>query len=163
VNPDSAYPRQKILEEFAAMLNESAPGYRAYEPRGYYVEDERPLKFFVYDLTDPKNTGTSLSACVNLLDNHVYHVAAYHLPFSLSHIVIFEGGSLKMFKAINCKNSKDSVADVINYLNTKLKRDKNRDEIIQRVKKYRYYGFYTLSHDPVLHCPQGGIDRSSTS
>jgi len=35
------------------------------------------------------------------------------LPFSLSNVVILEDGKVKLFKAINCENSKDTLDDVI--------------------------------------------------
>ena len=151
-NSDGLYNRREVLERLAAILNDSAPGYKNFERNGFYVnEDERPRYFFVYDLTDLSNKGTSLS-CVDFKNNHVYHFAAHYIPYSFSHIVILEDGNLKIFKAINCENSRDSLEDVIVYLNQKLKDVANKDEIISRVKDYRKYGSFVTVDDTYIRC-----------
>jgi hypothetical protein len=153
-NSDSLYNRRKVLERLAAILNDSAPGYKNFERNGFYVnEGERPRYFFVYDLTDLANIGTSLS-CVDFKNNHVYHFAAHYIPYSFSHIVILEDGDLKVFKAINCENSKDNLEDVIAYLNQKLKNNINKDEIINRVKGYRKYGSFVTVDDTHIRCKE---------
>ena len=72
--------------------------------------------------------------------------------YSFSHIGILEDGSLKVFKSINCKGRADSLEDVLAYLIEKLKDDKNKQEIISRVKNYRKYGLYTTVDTPTLEC-----------
>ena len=153
-NPDSLYKRREVLEKLADILNSSAPGYKNFERNGFYVnDDDRPRYFFVYDLTDLSNKGTSLS-CVDFKNNHIYHFAAHYIPYSFSHIVILEDGNLKLFKSINCENSKDSLEDVIAYLNQKLKNDTNKDEIINRVKDYRKYGSFVTVDDTYIRCKE---------
>lgn len=153
-NPDTLYNRQSVLERFAEMLNDAAPGYKELESRGFYVENERPRKFFIYDLADASNKGEPLGDCVKLVNDHVYHVAPIYSPYSFSHIVILEDGKLRVFKSINCKNSEDSLEDVVTYLNQKLKNDRNKNEIIGRVRNYRQYGVYFTIDDLSLHCEE---------
>jgi hypothetical protein len=154
-NPDGLYNRQKVLEQLAEILNSAAPGYRKYEASGFYVDDERPRLFFVHDLTDTSNKGSSLD-CVDFKNNHLYHFAPHYIPFSFSHIVILEDGNLKVFKAINCENSKDRIEDVIIYLNQKLKNGREKDEIISRVKDYRKYGSFITVDDTHITCKEIG-------
>jgi hypothetical protein len=118
--------------------------------------------FFAYDLTDTSNKGTSLN-CVDFKNNHVYHVAPHYIPFSFSHIVILEDGNLKVFKSINCQNSKDSLEDIVTYLSQKLKGDKEKDEIIRRVKDYRKYGLFKTTDDTVVRCGTIGSVGKSTN
>ena len=153
-NPDSLYDRRNILEKMADILNNSASGFKVYERRGFYVnDDDRPRSFFVYDLTDLSNQGTSLS-CVDFKDNHIYHFAAHYIPFSFSNIAILENGNLRVFESINCDNSKDKLEDVIAYLNKKFENDPNREEIIDRVKSYRKYGSFGTVDDTYIRCKE---------
>jgi hypothetical protein len=153
VNPDPLYDRKGILERFTDVLNESAPGFKKYEDRGFYVKDEKPQQFFIFDLTDPSNKSAPSSGCINFLNKHIYDFAAIYIPFSLSHVAILEDGKLTLFKAINCENSKDSIDAVIMYVERKLHLNDN-DEIIQRVRDYRKYGEYSTVDDLVIRCRQ---------
>jgi len=157
-NPDCLYDRKRILERLANVLNASAPGFRKYEDTGFYVEHDRPQHFFVFDLTDPSNKSTPSSGCINFLNNHVYHFAARYIPFSLSHVALLEAGRVKIFKAINCENSKDSLEGVIKYVEGRLNLN-DKDEIIKRVKDYRKYGEYFTVDDSVIRC--GQLDLSA--
>ena len=116
------------------------------------VKDERPLKFTIFDLTEISNKGTSLSDCVKLKNNHVYHFAPIQKRYSFSHIVILEDGVAKVFRSINCKNKGDSLEDVISYLSQKLKDNSDKQKILDRVKNYRKYGIYTTVDTPYLEC-----------
>src|SRR5258707_15564038 len=87
-NPDILYYRTRVLEQLADVLNGSAPGFRKYEGRGFYVEKDRAQGFFIFDLTDPSNKDIPSSSCVNFLNNHIYHFAARYTPFSLSHVAV---------------------------------------------------------------------------
>jgi mannitol/fructose-specific phosphotransferase system IIA component (Ntr-type) len=142
-NPDKAYNREEIINQFASILFDSAPGYKKYFLPRFIVEDERAIGFFIYDLTDPSNKQTSLTERVNFYNNHIYHFAFIDEPFSFSHIAILEDGKLKIFNLINCKNKGESLKDVLSHLKLKLKNDKNKNEILKRVKNYRKYGVYT--------------------
>ncbi len=150
-NPDAVYDRKKILEQLAEILNVSAFGTRKDEFE-FYVKNERPRKFTIFDLTDTLNKGTPLSDCIKFKNNHVYHFAAIQKRHSFSHIVILEDGNLKVFRSINCKGKGNSLEDVISYLNQKLKDDKDKQSILSRVKNYRKYGIYTTVDTPNLEC-----------
>ena len=157
-NSDRLYNRGRVLKQLAKILNTAAPGFRKYESSGFQVKKERPQKFFVYDLTDTSNRGKPTGRCIEFKNNHIYHVAALYLPFSFSQIVILEDGKMKVFKSTNCKNSKDSLEDVINYLSKKMMNEKDKEEIITRVKNYREYGIYFTIDDTWLRCEE--IDRA---
>ena len=150
-NSDSLYNRQKTLEQLAEILNVSVFGTKK-DDFVFGVKNERPSRFTIYDLTEPPNKGTSLSKCVNFSKSHVYHFSPIQKRYSFSHIVVLEDGNLKVFKSINCKGKGDSLEDVINYVSPKLKDNKNKDEILNRVKNYRKYGIYTTVDTPNLQC-----------
>jgi len=150
-NPDPLYNRQKTLEQLAEILNTSVFGTRK-DDFVFDVKNEKPLKFTIFDLTDTSNKGTTLSDCIYLKNNHVYHFAPIEKRYSFSHIVILEDGAIKVFKSINCKGKGDSLEDVINYLNQKLDGDSNKQKILDRVKNYRDYGLYTTIDTPDLEC-----------
>jgi hypothetical protein len=142
-NGDKLYPRRGVLEQFAAILNASIPEIESSYGYKFYVRGEKAGAFGVYDLTDPSNADSTPSGdCVELIDNHIYHVVPGLYDYSFSHIIILEGGSLKVFRSINCRDRGDRLEDVIEYLNSKLAGDKNKDEIIERVTNYRKYGLY---------------------
>jgi len=143
-NSDKLYDQGKVLGQLSDILRNSVSEKVKNEWFSWWfsVEESRANGFFVYDLTEPINKQTSLLERVELKNNHVYHFAFIDAPFSFSNIAILEDGKLKIFKAINCKGKDDSLQDVTAYLNEKLKNDKNKDEIIKRVKNYRSYGVY---------------------
>jgi len=142
-NSDKLYSRREVLERFEDLLckPKAESLKRNYACR--FIENDRAVGFFIYDLTEPSNKQTSLLERIEFKNNHVYHFADIDLPFSFSNIAILEDGKVRIFKAINCEGKGDSVEDVIRYLNEKLKYVKNRDEIIERVKNYRDFGVYT--------------------
>jgi hypothetical protein len=150
-NSERQYDRSKILQRLADTLNTAAPSFRNYEPTGFYVQDDKPRLFFVYDLTDVSNKGSSL-ACVNFENHHVYHFAAHYIPFSFSHILILEDDNLKIFKSINCANATERLNEVVSYLNKALANDSHKDEIIQRVKDYRKHGSFFTVDDTSIRC-----------
>ena len=153
VNPDPLYDRKRVLEQLANVLNASAPGFRKYEDDGFRVKDEKPEHFFIFDLIDPANKSTPSTGCINFLNNHIYHFAARYVPFSFSHVLILEDGQLKFFKAINCKNSKDTIDDVAKHVEKRLNVN-DKDEVIQRIRDYRKYGEYFTVDDTVIRCGQ---------
>jgi len=137
-NPDGLDDRQKILEQFDSVLKTSIPSYAQYPEGG----------FFVYDLTEPLNYYKSPTAsrnaygCINFVNNHIYHFSTVDFEKSESHIAIMEKGKLKLFKSINCAGSEHNLLDVISYVEEKLKNNKNKDEILTRLRNYRRYGLY---------------------
>jgi hypothetical protein len=141
-NEDNLYSRIGILRKFGDLIENQKLKNLKRNYLAYSFEESRVAGFFIYDLTDPSNRQTSLLERVEFKNNHIYHFADIDLPFSFSNIVILEDGELKIFKAINCKGKGDSLEEIIAYLNKKLKNDKNKDEIIERVKNYREYGVY---------------------
>jgi len=46
-----------------------------------------------------------------------------------------------VFKSINCKNSDEHLTDVIAYLEKRPKKDRNREEVLTRMRDYRTSGF----------------------
>lgn len=152
-NPDSRYNRQTVLTQFADVLNDAAPGFKKYEDHGFHVDNERPQHFFIFDLRNPSNRSTPSSGCIDLLNQHVYHFAARYIPFSLSHVAFLEDGKMRIFRAINCKNSKENIDDVTRYVAQRLNLREN-DEMLLRVRDYRKYGEYFTVDDLVIRCGQ---------
>src|SRR5215204_3315378 len=145
-NPDSLYVRSRVLSELANVLNESIPEYAKGVPKGFYSDSENAIGFFVVDLTNPSNKQATFQDCVNFRNGHVYHVAPHDSYYSLSHIVILEEGNLKVFRSVNCPSRGDRLEDAISYVSAKLAGDKQRDEVVNRVRTYKKYGFYGSLH-----------------
>ena len=152
-NRDSRYDRQTVLLQFADVLNDAAPGFKKYQDHGFHVDNEKPQHFFIFDLTVPSNRSTPSSGCIDLLNRHIYHFAARYIPFSLSHVAFLDDGKMKIFRAINCKNSKENIDDVTKYVAQRLNLREN-DEVLQRVRDYRKYGEYFTVDDLVIRCEQ---------
>jgi hypothetical protein len=150
-NPDKLYNRQKLFEKLADILNESVPEYAKVFKQRFAVENERGNSFFVYDLTDPSNN-PSMTACIDFKNNHIYHFAPQEFNFSFSHILILEDGKLKVFRSIDCWNRGDKLEDVISYVSKKLENNKDKDEIIERIKNFRKYGFYFYEDELLIPC-----------
>jgi hypothetical protein len=142
-NPDKLYPQNKILKQLAATLNRSIPEYRSLEKKGFYINgDERPRGFFIYDLSDTSNKETKLTECIKFIDGHVYHFSPIYYPYSFSHIAILKAGQLKVFRSVNCSDRGDSIDDVIRYLEQNLPDQQDKADILDRVGKFRTFGFY---------------------
>ncbi|MBK9214289.1 MAG: hypothetical protein IPM59_01605 [Chloracidobacterium sp.] len=142
-NSDKLYTRGKILGQLSDVLRGSvSKKVREQLSWRFLVEESRGNGFFVWDLTEPTNKQASLLERVEFKNKHIYHFAFIDLPFSFSHIAVLEDGRLKIFKSINCKGKGDRLEDVVAYVNEQLKNDKNKAEIIKRVKNYREYGSY---------------------
>jgi hypothetical protein len=161
-DPDPRYRRQQILEQLAGILKQSIPKDAVYFPLLHADREGKKLRFFVYDLTEPENIhpevkkrGPNLdSSCIRFVDNHVYHFSPFFIPYSFSHIGFLEDGELKVFKLLNCEGKGDSLDDVVGYLNQKLKNNKEKDEVIRRVKDYRKFGHYFTVDDTAVRCHQ---------
>lgn len=151
-NPDSLYDRSRVLDELAEILNKSIPEYSDAVSKGFYSDNERGLGFFVVDLTNPTNRDLKLQDCVDFINGHVYHVAPSDLHYSLSHIVILENGKLKVFRSVNCPSRGDRLEDAINYVTAKLSHDRQRDEILGRLRQYRKFGEYGSLHHAASIC-----------
>lgn len=141
-NPENLF-KGGTKTDFSNLLNNSISEFKEGFKPSFFIERGKAVGFFIYDLTDPKNKQISLIEDAYLIKNHVYHFAPIDLPYSFSFIAVLGENEMKIFKAINCEGKGDSLKDVIKYLNEKLKSDRNKDEIIERVKNYRKYGVYT--------------------
>ena len=151
-NPDPLYVRSRVLDDLAAILNKSIPEYSVGFKEGFHSSHERGIGFFVWDLTNPTNTDVHFHDCIDFINGHVYHVAPSDAYYSLSHIVILEEGKLKVFRSVNCPSRGDRIEDAIEYVSAKLSHDKQRDEIVDRVRNYRKYGSYGRLHHAMSIC-----------
>ena len=151
-NPDPLYVRSRVIDDLADILNNSIPEYSKGVARGFYSYNESAIGFFVVDLMNPSNKDLTLHDCVDFINGHVYHVAPPDSYFSLSHIVILEEGKLKVFRSVNCPSRGDRLEDAINYVSAKLSHDKQRDEVIHRLRNYRKYGVYGSLHHAASIC-----------
>ena len=151
-NPNHRYDRQVLLEKFDNVLKASIPAYAQFPSRA----------FFVYDLNDPTNKYipalyAQSEACINFIDNHVYHFAPVEFAFSQSHLAVLERGQLKIFTSINCTHSNKHLSDVIAYMNKRLK-GHNKKELLTRIRQYRKYGFYINTDSPRVPCSGDEVD-----
>lgn len=153
-NPDPLYDRPQVMLGLAKILNESIPEYLKANSKGYYTDAENGIGFFVVDLTNPSNKYVSLGDCVNFINGHVYHVAPLQSAYSLSQIVILEDGRSKVFRSINCPKRGDRLQDVIDYLDSHLANDKQKNQIINRIRHYRKYGYYYSMDHAGFNCKQ---------
>lgn len=159
-DPDQRYRRQQIMEQLAGILKKSIPKDAIHFPMLHADWEGKKLRFFVHDLTEPANIhpeekkrGPNLdSSCIRFVDNHVYHFSPFYIPYSFSHIVFLENGELKVFRLMNCEGKGDNLADVLAYLNQRLKNNKDKDEVISRVKDYRKFGHYFTIDDTAVRC-----------
>lgn len=116
-------------------------------------------KYFVYDLSDTSNNtvlkidGEGLRGCPKFVDRHVYHFSVTYVPFSRSSIGVLEKGKLRIFRSINCvsPDSQDSVDEIINYL-AKRGIARDQDEMLERVRKYRSYGYFQATDEKKVRC-----------
>ena len=161
-DPDRRYRRQQILDQMAGILKQSIPKEAIFYSFLHSDWEGNKLRFFVYDLTEPDNIyseenkrGSSQdSSCIRFVDRHVYHFSPSFIPYSFSHIAFLENGKLKVFKVLNCEGKGDSVDDVVAYLEKKMKDDKQKDEVISRVKDYRKFGYYFTVDDTLVRCSE---------
>ena len=139
-NPDKTYNRKEVLTQLADTLDSLIPEFRGYEKNGFSVDNEKPSKFFVYDLFDTLNNTLDRKRCINMIEGHVYHFSAILYQFSFSNILILNNGKMKIFKAVNCVDKGDNIEDVIAYIKTyKITQD---EAYLNRIKGYRKFGSY---------------------
>jgi len=149
---DERNDQQLLLEKLDNTLKNSIPAYAQFSWRG----------FFVYDLTDPTNKYipgmyAKADSSLRFINHHVYHFAPIEFIFSHSHIAVLEDGRLKVFKSINCKDSNEHLADVINYVKKRLKKNPDLDQVLTRIRDYRTYGLYVNTDSPRVPCEDGGL------
>lgn len=141
-NPDKLYDRLETYRKFNIAIWNFIPESYRQQIGISLLNDARALNFFVYDLTEPSNKQTTSLEQVNFINNHVYHFAYIDAPYSYSHIAVLEDGKFKVFSGINCPDKGDRLEEVLEYLNGKLKNDRNKKLILKRVRNYRKYGVY---------------------
>ncbi len=148
INSDDLYNRQQVFKQLADILNNSIPEYKQRLGFEFSVENEVPVGFGIYDLTDTSNKFQDEKDCINFIDGHIYNVSPFFHPFSFNHIIILEVGVLKTFESINCLDRGSKIEEVVDYINLKIP-DNNSDKetILKRVKNYRKFGEYART-DP---------------
>lgn len=156
---EPAHSSRAVLEEFASILNRNIPEFRRVaDPRGFHVDNGRPVNFFVVNLADttnafpPRPLASSARADADtspfvLNQLGVYHFAPLDLNFSFSHVAVLENGRLKVFSFLNCEGRGETVRDVVQYL---AQLGSYSDTVIGRVQNYRSYGTY-FQTDPQSH------------
>lgn len=148
----------KLLGLFADILNHSIPGFRDVNQEGFFIDERgRTIGFFIYDLTEPTNTipppkGTS--HVFRFYSGHIYHFCPLLVDLSISHIAYLENDKLKVFRGINCPEKGDDLSIVLGYLDGKLKNNTIKMEILERVKRYRDYGYYIKIDTDKVYCTE---------
>lgn len=156
VNSDKLYDRKRMIKQLGKALNKSVPE-NVWGKYGVTDNGNSPAGFFIFDLTDPSNKDITSTGCIEFKRDHIYHFAPFDFAFSLSHIAVLENGKVKIFKSINCQDRGDKLEEVIAYLNQKLANDKNKDEILERVKNYKKYGkYFKMDNYSTLVCQAVG-------
>lgn len=142
-NSDNLYNRQQIFNQLADILNTSIPEYRAKLGFGFKVENEEPVGFGIYDLTDTSNKYLDENDCINFIDGHVYNVFPFSHRYSLNHIIILESKVLTNFNSVNCVDRGNTIEDVSEYLDRKISdNDPAKEVLLNQVKNYRKFGRY---------------------
>lgn len=149
-NPDSLYNRQEVLKKFQDSLDRSLLNY----PYQLMVKDDKPVGFFIYDLTFPLNkTAYKNDYCINFLNGHVYHLSSDFFDYSKSFIAILLDGEVKIFRAINCGDSEGNLREVVNFVKENLAGSKNIQNTLMRLENYRRYGIWIEKNQPTpLDC-----------
>lgn len=150
---DSLYDNEAILNQLASILNDSLNNYRDRTLAVCRVEFGKPKSFFVYDLVDTLNN-TIDNGKIAFIDKHIYHFSTISYAFSYSNICILDGSQIIIFRNVNCPQSSDSIADVLDYAKMMLKGNKNVEEILTRIKNYRKYSGF-LKMDNFTSPPDG--------
>lgn len=142
LNPVSAYEQTdsvylKRLQEIEELLNKEIPG------NNFWSADAVPVNYFIFDLTDPKNTGKHMpddnkDGFIRFTDGHFFHVIPVFEKFGYSFILYTKHGKIfKVFSRVNCNNSGNSLSDVLSFARLELSNDKHRKAILRRLKRYR--------------------------
>jgi hypothetical protein len=137
------YKRKKLLNLICEKLNDNIKYYSIDFTNRYYVENENFCNFFIYDLVDTLNySPNSKKKRIIFEEKHVYHIAALNSFFKISMIMILYKGKIYFFESLNCKNSINSIQDVINFIEANP--DINLNETI--IKRIIGFKQYHLSH-----------------
>jgi hypothetical protein len=131
---DSSY--FKMLEKIEDILNSEIENIRFKNYEGC------PMNYLIADLTDSLNIGKNLPnderGFIKFTESHFYHVVPALKHMSYSFIIYFEKGRImRTFKYVNCKKRGDSLEEVLEFANSKLKHDKEKADIIRRIRNYR--------------------------
>lgn len=147
----SRYEGNIVLKKLARVLNRSCPQCKFhYDPNGFYVEEGRPVDFFVFDLTDTLNRSFPHDNYIEFRENHIYHFAPKYYEHSYSHLVILRKGKMKIFRSINCPGKGSDIEKVFKYLD---KINILDAQIRRNVSLYRKFGRYVkMDYQTVLRC-----------
>lgn len=143
VNTDSSfspYNRKRLLDTMCIVLYGLKKNYSFEFPTRFYIRDEQPVNFFVYDLND--TTNNSVNNSIKIIEGHFYHFAPKVLYFSYSNIFIVKDGKVHFFLALNCKHSINKIEEVIGFAKCVMANDSSQDSVILNIKKYRTFGKY---------------------
>ena len=143
---------QDGLKAMAELLNREAPQFKKlYDPKGFYIEDSRPVNFFVYDLVDPSSNAYPATGPVKLKSEGIYHFSPVQFEFSFSHIAVIKDRKMKIFSYLNCNNSRDKIDDVLEYVTKNFSYD---ESVLDRITSYRFYGHFEKTDDHYeIECP----------
>ncbi|MBL4643388.1 MAG: hypothetical protein JKY44_07340 [Flavobacteriaceae bacterium] len=141
---DKTFNLSKNYEEnlvfVAKFFNDNIPNYyyKVSIEEGFNLNNKKNLiiGLNIFDLNTGKRNSDSFK------NGHVYHISPSNYENSLSYIFCVFDNELKIFKTINCSNKGDTLSDVIQYAEKKLKNQLGKSEIIERINNYRNYGSY---------------------
>ena len=145
------YDQTKVLNSFCTVLYELKKHYNFTEKLIYYgVKTNKPVGFFVYDLSDTLNN--SKNGTVNFKEGHIYHFAPRDLYYSYSSFCFLLKGKLVFFKAVNCKKPINNINEVISFLENHLTNNVDSKEVIKRVPDYKHYANLKMNDLYVCKC-----------
>ena len=136
--PKHTYVQVEVLNKFRSTLYELKKHYKIEEQLVQYkVAGNKPVGFFVIDLTDTLNS--SINGNLKFKEGHVYHFAPNDPYFSYSNICYLSKGKIIIFKGINCKDPVNNLNEVVSFLNDQLPKRNVSKDVIERVKTFRNY------------------------
>ncbi len=135
-----------LLFQLADTLNEEFSELDGMHSRmRFYVHENNPVNFFVFDLIDTTNNSENDRGFIEFKDPGIYHFSPTRYRYSYSHIAILHNGKLKIFSYLNCDENGETVEKVLTYIERYLSLEK---EALDRIRRYRSYGHYVL-RDPM--------------
>lgn len=143
VNDDKVYNRDSVFNLFASTLNQLMTPEVKKEKKFYVSENCHLAGAFIWDLTDTLNKATTLSACIQLKEGHVYHFCPFRKNYSYSNIAVLYEGRVRIFSAINCPGKGERIEDVIRFVSDSLQ-IQDKEGLIKRIRRYREFGAYIM-------------------
>ena len=148
-NPQSS---KEHLTQMANVLNDALPRFRElYDAKGFYIEESKPVNFFIYNLIDTTENSYPAEKPIELKTNGVYHFSPIRYRFSYSHIAVIKNGELKVFSYLNCDDKGDTISDVVSYIEDNFNYD---TDMLGRIQDYRSYGkYFKMDPQSKVECP----------